>query len=505
MFTSLMCLPVAFAYVSLKSRDYTHPVASSPRVLALRHISDSQNANLSLPVEGEAANDYIDRIFPSIDSTFGQGIPVNSTSNLGERDVLGKRDEGTDLIGNSTRECGFSTTTWTVQYENITDPFFYNFTLDFGNAPTSFHLDTAVGTYIYSDGHEADDVPLLDIIHDVRSLARQEWTEFQPTVNHTFHNGQAVLDDIDKIFATGIACKNETIPDDQQTAWIHDELRRKLLMDFSPEEAEEGVCNLVGGTCPTPSPSQSDGPVATVGASQDAGPPGPSRQGNVLYTLIWATVGGALGALIAVQNDLAFSPHTVQPKGVTNVAELGIVLGVVGSILARQNSLGVYNAPAERTVRTLHQVGTVVRDRAQEIPSATRRTAMQGRETINQNVVIAWLRGRLRRFLQELLADENGCDEEGICLVETGSMQTIPVQPMVTNDPGMNNRRKRGMRKRQTAGQCVSIDEAFTLARQLGSLYSTPAGLLDLHSVEEVHAVYAPQERDPGGNCPASG
>ncbi|KAI4273288.1 MAG: hypothetical protein LQ337_004735 [Flavoplaca oasis] len=468
---------------TLNPKDITYINVDAPNA--------SATVNLPQPTAGQSASEYLDQIFPRSDSTSG----------LNSRDLLFKREEGVDLIGNSTLECGFSTTTWIAQYENIADSFFYNFTLDFGRSDTSFSLDTPVGTYIYSDGREADDVPLLDIVHDMRNLDRQQWRNYQPTVNHTFHNGLAAFDDIDKIFNSGIVCKNETVPDNQQIDWIHDELRRKLLMDLSLEDAEEGICDLVDNTCPTPSTTQSDAAVATVGPPQDAGPPTASRAGYALYTLLWAAAGAAIGAGITIKNDLTYPPHQVQAKGVENVAELGAALGIVGSIMARQASLGVYNAPAERATRTLQRVGTVVRDRSQEIPSATRNTAMRGREAVNQNVIIAWLRGRLRRFLQELLAENNDCDEEeGICMAATGTMNEQPVE---TADPGNNSKTRRRLRKRQTTRQCVSVDEAFTLAQQLGSLYSTTSGVLNLHSVAETQQLYAPQARNPGGTCPA--
>ncbi|KAL9625999.1 MAG: hypothetical protein Q9204_007666, partial [Flavoplaca sp. TL-2023a] len=280
---------------------------------------------------------------------------------------------------------------------------------------------------------------------------------------------------------------NETVPDNQQIDWIHDELRRKLLMDLSLEDAEEGRCTLVDSPCPTSTPTSSNAAVATVGASQDEVTPTASRAGYALYTLLWALAGAVIGGSITIKNDLSYPPHQVQAKGVENVAELGAALGVVGSIMARQASLGVYNAPAERASRTLQRVGTVVRDRSQEIPAATRHTAMRGREAVNQNVIIAWLRGRLRRFLEELLAENN-----------------MNEQPVASPDSGNNSKMRRGLRKRQTTRQCVSVDEAFTLAQQLGSLYSTAPGLLNLHSVAETQQLYAPQARNPGGTCPAS-
>ncbi|KAL8870603.1 MAG: hypothetical protein Q9174_003389, partial [Haloplaca sp. 1 TL-2023] len=441
------------------------------------------------PTAGQSASDYLDQIFPEEDLTSG----------LNGRDLLSKRDEASDLVGNSTLECGFSTTFWTVQYENIEDPFFYNFTLDLGNTPTSFHLDTPVGTYTFADGHEADNVPLIDIMHDMHALDRKQWRQYQPTVNHTFHNGLAALDEIDQILNSGLICKNETVPDNQQIDFIHDELRRKLLMDLSPEEAEEGVCNNVA--CPTPSPTQPNGPVATVRVPQDIGP---SRQGNVLYTILWSLAGAAIGAAISVTNDAMYSPHVVQAKGAQTVAEIGGALGIVGSIMARQNSLGVYNAPAERAQATLQRVGTVTRDTALEIPPVTRRTAMRGREAVNQNVIIAWIRGNLRRFRTEYEAQQQ-CDEQGQCLIELQPTQSIVYQPIASPDPGMNNKMRRGMRKRQANQQCVSADEAFTLARQLGSLYSTEPGVLNLASVSEAYQLYAPQARNAGGFCPASG
>ncbi|KAL8888781.1 MAG: hypothetical protein Q9215_003844 [Flavoplaca cf. flavocitrina] len=503
----------AFAVMSLKRRGY--PPTSGTRTLEKRDLPkegntlneedityvdvDPPNTNATvdreLPTTGLSASDYLDQIFPQNDPT----------SSLNGRGLLFKRDEGVDLIGNSTLECGFSTTTWTVQYEDIEGPFFYNYTLDFGNSDTSFGLDTAVGTYTFSNGSEADDVKLLDIVRDVRNLDRQHWREYQPTVNHTFHNGLAALDDIEKIFNSGIVCKNETVPDNQQIDWIHDELRRKLLMDLSPEDAEEGRCTLVGSPCPTSTPTQSDAAVATVGASEDEVTRTASRAGYALYTLLWAAAGAVIGAGITIKNELAYPPHTIQAKGVENVAELGAALGIVGSIMARQASLGVYNAPAERASRTLQHVGTVVRDRSQEIPAVTRQTAMRGREAVNQNVIIAWLRGRLRRFLQELLAENNDCDEEeGICLAETGPTQSINEHPVASPDPGNNSKMRRGLKKRQTTRQCVSVDEAFTLAQQLGSLYSIAPGLLNLHSDAETQKLYAPYARNPGGTCPPS-
>ena len=214
----------AFAVMSLKRRGYLP--TSGTRMLEKRDLPDEGNTlneeditsvdvdppntnatvDLELPTTGQSASDYLDQIFPHNDST----------SSLNGRGLLFKRDEGIDLIGNSTLECGFSTTTWTVQYEDIEGPFFYNYTLDFGNSDTSFALNTAVGTYTFSNGSEADDVKLLDIVHDMRNLDRQHWREYQPTVNHTFHNGLAALDDIDKIFNSGIVCRNETVPDNQQ-------------------------------------------------------------------------------------------------------------------------------------------------------------------------------------------------------------------------------------------------------------------------------------------------
>ena len=149
-------------------------------------------------------------------------------------------------------------------------------------------------------------------------------------------------------------------------------------MDLSPEEAEEGVCNNI--FYPAPSPTQPNAAVANLRMPQEVGP---SRAGSALYTILWSLASAAIGATVSTANDAMYPTYVVQAKGAQNVAEIGAILRIVGSIMARPNSLGMYNAPSERAKATLQQVGTVVRNTAEEIPSTTRRTAIRGREAVN--------------------------------------------------------------------------------------------------------------------------
>ena len=462
------------------------------------------------PLPGESAFSYIERLFPD---------------DLAERPPsMAKRDLPDDVVGNFTMNQGFSTTTWTVKYVGLADNFYYNTTLDFGKCNTSFHLNSVVGTYTDSSGRTEDGVKLITIVHDIAHIVDpKNHDDTAASINHTFYSGVSFLDDVERVFATGIICRKKGVSVEQQSDYLKDELRRRLLMDDGPESAEEG---RAGGI--RPSTSQEEVGTGTVQTTQvqappnEPAPPGPSREGYRMYIALNTLAGGVIGGAIATFGDLIWPPHEVLGKDVTNAAATVGFVSLAGAIMARQVALGLYNRPAEATQQRLSQMGTVVasnsRQAAVVTASRSRGTAMRGREAVNQNVIVAWMRGRVREFLRELLKEEI---EDAVSELTSprGSTSPLNVDSPIGGGSFVNSPRPgtSGFNPTgpfatnegaSTSGshevvECVPPDTAFTLAQQLGSIRSGAPGHMNLYSIQEIDEEYARQKRDPKGKCRA--
>lgn len=323
-----------------------------------------------------------------------------------------------DLLGEYSFQSGFSTIAWTAYYEGYDLPFLFNFTSDFGYCNRSIYTSTDIGVYNYLNGTVSNSTKMSDVAADIIPLVNvRNYTDTQNQTDHLIVQAQAAYDEHNqallKLAGFCAATGQSTLvpgqpatppPDDtKKIQYIHDELRRKLLMygGLDPlDAAEQGQAPQ--RTMTTIITTATATPVVTVAVPLL---PGPTRHGYNFYVGIGAPTSLVFGAGVAWLNQLAWhhGKHAdVDWSAVTNTA-FALLLGFIlsAAILGRFLAFGSFNnagAAAAAVVR--NPADTLIRPAVRNAGSgtrmATRRTINTSRETLSFLATTAKLRRGLR-------------------------------------------------------------------------------------------------------------
>ena len=386
----------------------------------------------------EYAIDLLERLFPD---EYSNGTGLNDTS-LEKRqsrrlprpgssflnyhsdlpsDSVAFGGNDTDLAGKYQFINGVSSLAWTAEYDNFTQPFKYNITADFGYCNTSMLTGTDAGVYTYANGTTTNSTRFANIVADVHNLTNtKNYSDTQAMSDHLVIQASLAVQELNDAMAyipklCDLANQSTLVPgeqtspppsDTQKVQYIHDELRRKLLMfqdggdDDSSDAAEQG---RAGPTIPAGATA-----IHTYFSTASANPlpaasllPGPTRHGYNFYVGVGSPLSLVVGAAGGFVNQIAWKRgdiHQVDWSAVTGSAA-GLLLGflVAAAFLGRLLSFGTFNAAGAQTAHVVNNpADTILRPLARNTGTVRRRVVNTSRETITNLAVLA----NLRRIIQ---------------------------------------------------------------------------------------------------------